>query len=118
MDLSYQMNNEPTVVVLDVDNVVLDFSTQWEIACEEFLNRKVTVKKFVYPLHLRYGLTPQEFQGVWDYFHNAGHWERISERAEAIRHINLMHYNGIVVHLVSAASNKLVESRRRNLTKL
>lgn len=111
-------SHKPLVVALDIDGVVLDFLVQWEIACEQYLQRKVSIKKFVYSLPSRYGLTPQEFQGAWDYFLNAGHWERIPERANAIEHINEMCNMGIDVHLVTAANSNIAEARRKNLTTL
>lgn len=112
------MDKSQLTVVLDLDGVALDFITQWVIACEEYLQREVTVKNYVYALSHRYGLTAKEFEGAWSHFHTAGHWERIPERAEAIKHINAMHNMGIDIHLVSAASNELIDARRSNLTDL
>lgn len=101
-------------VAVDTDGVVLDFLKRFELAAKEFLGRELERLNSEYDLGLRYGMTAREVDGVWEHFHNAGHWKHIPVipgAAQAIAKLQEQHH----VHLVTAIDPHLHDDRRFNL---
>ena len=66
------------VVVLDLDEVLLDFGSAWQQCAERTLCRPVQAITDDYALENRFGLSLREVSKVWDVFHKENYWERVS----------------------------------------
>lgn len=66
-----------SIVVLDLDGVLLDFESAWRDCAEEALDRPTLQISDQYDLGERFGLSPREVAKVWTRFDRGNWWERV-----------------------------------------
>ena len=65
------------VVVVDLDEVLLDFQQAWRDCARMVLQKEMVRQSDAYLLSSRYGLTEPETLRVWEVFHEDAWWERV-----------------------------------------
>lgn len=105
-------------IATDVDMVLLDFDVTWRQAAEACLQQHLPPVRDVYRLKDRYGLSEDQAQAVWAYFHAEDYWDRCHPIPESVAALQDCLAAGYEVHAVSAIASKDHASRTRQLAAL
>lgn len=103
-----------TIACVDADCVILDFISQWERAVEERLGRKIGIQSNHYQLGIRYGLTEDETNIVWDHFNQNDLWATIPEIPGAVDAVKKLQSYDYQVHIITRIEQIRLNSRMDN----
>ena len=104
-------------VVLDVDGVLGDFDTHWRECAEEVLGRPMLKVNEQHGMGLRYGLSRNDVDAVWDAFHHSK-WADLPLYDHASELVLALESLGCEVWAVTGIDRRHQSARIANLAEL
>lgn len=106
----------PTSIVLDTDDVILDFKNGFHIQAQLTLQKELIELNQNYSMSERYGITKKEEALVWQALDNGG-WANLPLLPGADKAIHTLQEMGMKVHIITCIDPKNEKYRMENFEK-